>query len=253
MKGSSEKSILFLFLVLIMLAGTAPAERIPRFHLDIESGAARLRYCDVQIPKSTGTRISFAEELQNDYEFFVRGRLTYFLNKGNALSLLVAPLTLHSSGSVDREVILEGESFPPNIPLEAGFTFNSYRLSYEHFWFVGDNTRLGLGVTAKVRDAAISIEDSTHISEKTNIGFVPLIKFSVVWKFMRPFALIIDGDALGAPQGRAEDLSVALQGDINDKISLKAGYRLLEGGSDIEEVYSFTWIDYLFGGVVLQF
>lgn len=225
----------------------------PRFIVDIESGTAQLRYCDVQIPKSTGTRISFAEELENEWEFFVRGRVTYFLNQTNSFSLLVAPLTLHSSGSVDRDIVLEGETFPRNMPLEAVFRFDSYRLSYEHFWMVGENTRLGLGITAKVRDAAISIADANHISEKTNTGFVPLIKFSVVWNFLRPFTLIIDGDALGAPQGRAEDLSLALQGDLNERISLKAGYRILEGGSDIEEVYSFTWIDYLFGGALLRF
>ncbi len=152
-----------------------------------------------------------------------------------------------------REIIFEGESFAPNTTLNTVYKFNSYRLTYEHFWFLGDNVRFALGASAKIRDAAISVADSSKISEKTDLGFVPLIKFSFAWRFMEPLSLILDGDALGAPQGRAEDISLSFQGDVSDKLSLKAGYRVLEGGSDVEEVYSFTWVDYLFGGFVFRF
>jgi hypothetical protein len=169
------------------------------------------------------------------------------------LSVLIAPLTLKGTGSVDREVVFEGESFAPNVTLNTVYKFNSYRLTYEHFWFVGDKVRLGLGASAKIRDAAISIADSSKISEKTDLGFVPLIKFSFLWRFVDPVSLILDGDALGAPQGRAADISLSLQGNVGDQLALKAGYRVLEGGSDVEQVYSFTWVNYLFGGFVFRF
>ena len=169
------------------------------------------------------------------------------------LSILIAPLTLEGTGNVDREVIFEGESFAPNATLNTVYKFNSYRLTYEHFWFVGQRLRFGLGVTAKVRDAAISIADSIKTSEKTDLGFVPLIKFSAAWNFADPLVLVLDGDALGAPQGRAEDISLSLRGDISDLLSLKLGYRVLEGGSDVEEVYSFTWVNYFFGGFSVRF
>jgi hypothetical protein len=239
--------------LLLLLVGVTFADTFNRFELDVESGMATVRYSDIQIPKSTGTLISFSEELETDPTFFIRGRFTYYFNKGNMLSILVAPLTLKAAGNVDREVIFEGESFAPNATLNTVYKFNSYRLTYEHFWFVGEKIRFGLGITAKVRDAAISIADSVKVSEKTDLGFVPLIKFSFVWNLVDPLALVLDGDALGAPEGRAEDIALSLRGDINDRLSLNLGYRVLEGGSDVEEVYSFTWVNYIFGGFILGF
>ena len=233
--------------------GMSFAESFNRFELDIESGMATVRYSDIQIPKSTGTLISFSDELETDPAFFIRGRFIYYFNKSNMLSILVAPLTFEATGNVDRDVVFEGESFAPNATLNTVYKFNSYRLTYEHFWFIGERLRLGLGVSAKIRDAAISIADSVKTSEKTDLGFVPLIKFSFVWNFADPLALVLDGDALGAPQGRAEDVALSLRGDVSDRLSLKLGYRVLEGGSDVEEVYSFTWVNYFFGGFSLYF
>ena len=224
-----------------------------RFRFDFESGRATAGYSDIRIPGTTGTLISFSEELETEPTMFIRGRFTWYFGRSNSLSILVAPLTLNASGSVDREVIFEGESFDPNVDLDGVFRFNSYRLSYQHYWFLGDNVDAGLGITAKIRDAAISLEDATRRSEKTNIGFVPLIRFSLVWRFISPFAFVLDGDALAAPQGRAEDISIAIQGDVTDRMSLRMGYRVLEGGSDVDEVYSFTWINFIFGGMLIEF
>jgi hypothetical protein len=237
----------------LLICSSVFADPTQRFELNVESGVAFVCYSDIQIPRSTGTLISFSDELETAPAFFVRGRFTYFFNKGNMISALIAPLTLHAQGSVDHEIIFEDSSFAPNAALNTVYMFNSYRLTYEHFWFVGDKLRFGLGATGKVRDAAISIADSSKISEKTDLGFVPLIKFSFAWRFMDPLALIMDGDALAAPQGRAEDISLSLQGDVSDRLSLSLGYRVLEGGSDVEEVYSFTWVNYLFGGFSLHF
>ncbi len=224
-----------------------------RYILEIESGVAFISYSDIQIPKSTGTLISFSDELETDPALFVRGRLTYYFNRSNMVSVLIAPLTLKGTGSVDHDVVFEGETFDPNVTLNTVYRFNSYRLSYEHFWFAGENFRFGLGVSAKMRDAAISIADSAKFSEKTDIGFVPLIKFSLAWNMLDRLTLVIDGDALAAPQGRAEDVSVSLLGDVDEVVSLKLGYRVLEGGSDVEAVYSFTWVNYLFAGAMIRF
>ena len=239
--------------IILLTTSFVFAGPVQHFELDVEAGVAFVSYSDIQIPRSTGTLISFSDELETDPAFFARGRFTYYFNRGNMISVLIAPLTLKAEGSVDRKVIFEGESFAPNAILNTIYRFNSYRLTYEHFWFAGDKFRFGLGVTAKIRDAGISMADSDKTSEKTNLGFVPLIKFSFAWRFMEPLVLILDGDALAAPQGRAEDVSLCLQGDVSDRFSLKLGYRVLEGGSDVEEVYSFTWVNYLFGGLSVYF
>lgn len=224
-----------------------------KIDLDIETGSCFLSYCDVQIPKSRGTRISFTDELTTNPAWFVRCRFTYFLNRQNSLSVLVAPLTLHGSGSLDHDIVFEGVTFPAHTDLNTGYRFNSYRLSYQHYWFLGTGKRLGLGATAKIRDAAISIRDSLNYSEKTNIGFVPIIRFSFLWQLTDPLTLLLEGDALAAPQGRAEDISFTLNYRLHKNILVKAGYRVLEGGSNVEAVYNFTWVNYLLGGLVLSF
>jgi hypothetical protein len=80
-------------LLFFLTFGVLFAESFNRFDLDIESGVAIVWYSDIQIPKSTGTLISFSEELETDPAFFIRGRFTYYFNKGNMLSILIAPLT----------------------------------------------------------------------------------------------------------------------------------------------------------------
>lgn len=245
------KTVVRRVFILLLCTGVAVGYSSTRFKFSFESGMATAGYSDIRIPGTTGTLISFSEELETDPTVFVRGRFTYYFGRSNSLSILYAPLTLNASGSVDREAIFEGESFDPNVELDGVFRFNSYRLTYQHYWFIGDKLDAGLGITAKIRDAAISLEDATHNSEKTNVGFVPLIRFTLAWRFAAPFAIILDGDALAAPQGRAEDIAIAIQGDITDRMSLRMGYRVLEGGSDVDEVYSFTWVNFFFGGFTL--
>ncbi len=241
-------SILFL-LFLVSVIYPYPTKG---FELDIESGVVLLSYSDVQIPKSTGTMISLSDELTTDPSFFIRGRLSYYFNQNHMVSVLIAPLRLEASGNIDREVVFEGVSFDPGVTLNSVYKFNSYRLTYQYFRYLSDNFYFGVGLTAKIRDALISIADSTHTSEKTDLGFVPLIKFNLTWYFLEPLALVLDGDALAAPQGRAEDVSLAIQGDLGKNAALKLGYRVLEGGSDVEAVYSFTWINYFFAGATLK-
>jgi hypothetical protein len=65
-------------------------------------------------------------------------------------------------------------------------------------------------------------------------------------------SFLLEGDALAAPQGRAEDVLVAAGYRLSDKISLKAGYRILEGGADNDEVYNFTLLSYAAVGIVIR-
>lgn len=240
-------------LFLLFFAWVLHAHPSKGFEFDIESGGMFVRYSDVQIPKSTGTLISLSDELETDPAFFIRGRLSYYFNKNHMISVLIAPLQLKASGNIDREVVFEGVSFDPNVTLNSVYKFNSYRFTYQYFRYLADDLYFGIGLSAKIRDALISIADSSRESEKTDLGFVPLIKFNLTWYFLEPLALVLDGDALAAPQGRAEDVSLALVGNINKNAALKLGYRVLEGGSDVEVVYSFTWINYVFAGATVRF
>jgi hypothetical protein len=81
---------------------------------------------------------------------------------------------------------------------------------------------------------------------------MPLINFYLNWGFAKNFGLLLEADALTAPQSRAEDIFAGFLYQPGDRLALKAGYRLLEGGSDNDEVYNFTWFNYLTGVVVCR-
>jgi hypothetical protein len=247
----------------LLVIGTAPplrseersqgrAEGRSRWRLELESGIVFSGYNDVRIPNETGTDISLTDDLETDPAPFVRVRVTAVFGDRHVLSALAAPLRLDATGSVDRAVNFEGVEFPAGAPLHARYRFDSYRLTYRYVLHKSERVAAGLGFTAKIRDAAVRITGAGEESEKPNTGFVPLINFSVRWSFARHVSLLFEGDALAAPQGRAEDVLAAFRYD-RGRIGLMLGYRLLEGGADVDEVYNFALLHYLVAGAGIQF
>ncbi len=224
-----------------------------QFDLDIETGAVFSGYNDVQIPGDEGTRFSLSEELSTDPTFFYRIRLFYDFGPRHHLGALYAPLSIESEGHLNRDIVFEGETFPAGTPLDATYRFNSYRLIYRYDFLRKEKVEAGIGFTAKIRDAEISVRGNGIESEKKNVGFVPIIHFRFLWMFIDKFAFLMDGDALAAPQGRAEDVLAALTVKVSDRIDCKIGYRILEGGADNDEVYNFALIHYASLGVSLHF
>jgi hypothetical protein len=85
------------------------------------------------------------------------------------------------------------------------------------------------------------------------LGFVPIINFKLAYKFGDKAGILIEGDALGAKQGRAEDITAALSYQFSDNVGFRAGYRLLEGGTNVDEVYHFALIHYAVLGFTYSF
>jgi hypothetical protein len=164
---------------------------------------------------------------------------------------LYAPLETVSSGNLPYEVFFEGVTFPANTDLKGTYKFNSYRLTYRYEIVKRPKFEFGLGFTAKIRDAKISLASAGLESEKANIGFVPIINFRMLWKLDEKFGILLEGDALAAPQGRAEDILIAATYRISGHLALKAGYRILEGGADNDEVYNFALFNYASAGIII--
>ena len=220
--------------------------------VDVESGIAFSGYNDVRIPGSTGSDISFTDDLETDASEFWRVRLGINLGQRHRLTLLVAPLRLDASGSVGRAIEYNGVTFSAGEAMRASYRFDSYRLTYSYNLVRSDRLDFDIGFTAKIRDAAIRIESDLRSSEKTNTGFVPLVNFSLDWSLGSRFGLLAEGDALAAPQGRAEDILVAPYANISDRVRFRIGYRLLEGGADNDEVYTFSLFHYFGAGLSLS-
>ena len=191
------------------------------------------------------------DDLVPKTKIFYRIRANYTIKKRHTISLLYAPLEVKSNGNLANAIVFEGVTFPANTDLAGTYKFNSYRLTYRYEIVLKPRFEFGLGFTAKIRDAKISLASADIESEKTNVGFVPIINFRALWKPTEKFGILLEGDALAAPQGRAEDVLIALSYRVSDRMGLKAGYRILEGGADNNEVYNFALFNYASAGLVI--
>jgi hypothetical protein len=249
MKTITKYSLLLIFLLYLFKTEKANAQ----IEIDLETGIVRTGYNDVRIPGNLGTFFSLKDDLTPDPKVFLRTRISYTIKSRHTLSVLYAPLKVYSRGSVPEKLLFEGLEFPANTELTGKYMFNSYRLTYRYTIVNRSRLEFGLGFTAKIRDASISLKSSDMTSVKTNVGFVPIINFRLLWKLNDNFGFILDGDALAAKQGRAEDVLVAASYKISENLGLRAGYRILEGGADNDEVYNFALFNYASLGLTLSF
>ncbi|MDA3885469.1 MAG: hypothetical protein PF638_07755 [Candidatus Delongbacteria bacterium] len=238
--------ILILMLILVNVV-------FGQFSIDVESGVAGTTYNDIRIPGDTGTSLSLKDDLKDESFIFFRARLNYTFAEKHTLSLLYAPLKIESHGTLDFDVNYRDSTFLSGEPIESIYQFNSYRLTYRYMWIQKEKFDFGIGFTAKIRDAYIKLENDDTKAGKENIGFVPILNFWFDYRFTDKLSLLIEGDALAAPQGRAEDVLSALTYNISDKYKFKMGYRILEGGADNDEVYTFSLINYFVLGFIAEF
>jgi len=210
-------------------------------------------YNNVQIPKETGTKFSLSEELSTNSSPFFRVRIGFRIKDKHNVYFLAAPFRLKAEGTIDKLLKFNEEDFSANTPLMAEYRFNSYRITYRYDFLKDENWKIGIGFTAKIRDASISVEGGNNYTEKANRGFVPLINFYIERNINDRFSLLFEGDALAAPQGRAEDILIATLYKINKNVMLKGGYRILEGGANVKEVYNFALVNYIAFGFIFTF
>jgi hypothetical protein len=238
---------------LLVLALVAPA--VAHWYVDVEAGPVFSGYNDVRIPGDTGTLFSLTEDLHARTALGFRARLSKTFGDRHWVSVLVAPLRVESRGTLDQDVVFAGARFIAGEELKALYRFDSYRLTYRYGLVRTRRFRLDLGLTAKVRDAEISLNYVFVLVpgvSKTNTGFVPIISFRADWQLGPRLGLVLDGDALGVPQGRAEDVTAALRVGLSDRVDARVGYRVLEGGSDVDEVYGFALFHYAVAGITVR-
>lgn len=234
----------------LMIAALASAQGF----VDVEGGPAFTGYNDLAIPASTGTRISLKDGIVSDPALSVRVRLGYTFFGRHTVSFLYSPLTVHGSGVLDTDITYQGKTFLNGSTVESVYRFDSYRLTYRYAFIATDALNVAAGLTGKVRSADIAIMGDSGYAHRVDLGVVPLINFAVRWNFAGPFSLLLDGDALVSPYGRAEDVLAALQYSCSDRATLRLGYRVLEGGADGGgNVYTFALFHYVMAGIAVTF
>lgn len=241
-------------LVVASQAPAAHAAEAPRYTVRIEGGPAWQSLNDVQIPNdASGTRFSLYDLAGSGPWPAARVYLTWRTGERHALRVLAAPFSITETGIPGRAIDFAGATYASNVPVEATYQFNSYRLSYRYRLYEGGRWTWWTGFTAKVRDAKIELTQGSTTSRKTDLGFVPLLHLAGDWRFSPGWRLGLDADALAGGPGRAEDVAVTLGRDLGDAWTVTAGYRTVEGGADVDEVYAFAWLHYAVVGIERRF
>ena len=241
-------------ILLVLLAiSLAPVPALAGVETDVEAGVVFSGRNDTRIPGRGGSDLSLVHDLSTSPGPAFRLRLGYRIADRHLITALYAPLQLNARGTAKRDVHFAGGTYPAGTPILAVYRFDSYRLTYRYSFVRSDGLDVAAGLTGKIRDAETSLYGA-EARRKTNTGFVPLVNLHLAW---RPnngaFGLLVDADALAAPQGRAEDVLLAATWRARDGIDLRLGYRMLEGGADNDEVYSFAWFHYVVAGLGLTF
>lgn len=231
----------------------APASE-SRFIVELEGGPAWQSRNDVQVPNdATGTRIALDEVIGGGpfpaFRLYAEARP----GRRHGIRLLAAPFSVDGTGLLPETTGFNGETFAAGVPTDASYRFDSYRLTYRYRLVSNPKWRVDLGLTAKIRSAEISLRQEGTESAYSNVGFVPLIHAAAAWHPAPGWSLAVDADGAAATQGRAFDVSVKLYRDLSERWSVSAGYRTLEGGADVEDVYTFAWLHYLTLSVVYRF
>jgi hypothetical protein len=224
-----------------------------QWSLDLESGFPFEGYNDVRIPNGTGTSFSFTDdfELQGPVIPF-RLVIGFTYSEKNHLFALFAPLGLHYEGIAPYDISFQQSLFSDGQQIEGFYKFNSYRLGYRRDLIRSDRWTFGLGFTAKIRDAQVKLSSNGMSDQKDDLGFVPLLHIFAAYQFDR-WMLYLDGDGLAGGPGRAFDFFLGGRTGITDNLSAKLGYRILEGGADVSEVYNFTLINFAAAGLSWEF
>ena len=247
---------LFSSIIICVLAASGPAaaQDDSRFSLELEAGPAWQSRNTVQIPNiELGTRFSLKDLVGAGPWAAGRVYFTWNINRKHSLRLLAAPLSYTEGGTFDEEVNFAGEAYEPGVPTEATYQFNSWRVGYRWRFKDGERWTMWLGFTAKIRDAKIALSQGDTSSEDTDVGFVPLLSFAANYRFTDRWYVLFDFEGLAGGPGRAVDLALKIGYDINDRWGVTAGYRTVEGGADIEEVYNFAWFQYAVVSGVFRF
>ena len=227
------------------VSAQAPEQSPTPWIFEFEGGPVWQSYNDVEIPNDgSATRFSLQDLAGSGPWGAGRLYVTWNPSERHGFRLLLAPLTIEATGVPGEPLDFAGATYQAGEPTQARYTFNSYRLSYRYRFHQGTRMTAWIGFTGKIRDAVTSLDQGAVSSRKTNVGFVPLLHLAGDWRMAPRWTASLDIDALAGGPGRAEDAALELGYDVSERWTVQAGYRMVEGGADVEEVYAFAWLHY---------
>ncbi len=235
----------------VMLLGLI-AQAYSQASLDMSAGFVAQTYNKVQIPNQEGTAFDLYKDFQiQGPVLYYSLKLGYSFREKNHLFLLYAPLSVNYEGDAPFDIRFQNTTFLQGQNVNAHYKFNSYRVTYRRDVYSSEKWLLGIGVTAKIRDAEIRLTEADKSDKKDDFGFVPLLNIYAEYN-LHNWALFFEGDGLAGGPGRAFDLYLGGKVPVNDRLIIKAAYRMVEGGADVPAVYNFTMLHFANLGLIIK-
>lgn len=243
------------FLLLIFIASTLPINAQSEWQLRLMPQAAFGGRNTVQRPNNEeGTRVFLNDDYSRKHSatFSPRIELEYSYKRHHAMATAML-LGDQFEGIATEDIRYDDVLFLKGTDIEAHYRFNTYRLTYRYRIVERPRFNFELGATVLLRQAYISFEDAARESKFKNIGVAPLVSYYIEWKATEAMSLLSYGDAFAVKAGRAEDIFAGVKYRFTPMLSAMAGYRLLEGGSDSDRVYTMSAFHYVTLGVGFDF
>ena len=174
------------------------------------------------------------------------------LNEKHHLRFLIAPLSIDETGTTSQPIVFRDTTFAPG-PIDVKYRFDSYRASYRYVFYERERWTWSGGGTLNIRDAEVRLQQGTLSRVRKNTGVVPLLALEGEWRFAPGWYGLLDFEGLAAPQGRAIDVALKLGYDVTPNISVAGGYRILDGGADNDDLYTFARFDSAVLGLTWRF
>jgi hypothetical protein len=227
----------------LLFAPLFPAVAAAQPWAELEIGPSWQGRNDVRIPGDSGTRFSLTDDLEPEVRLYGRAHLGWDIDR-HRVFLTAAPVRASSEGSFDRPVRFRDHTFAPGGTVKGDYKFNTYRATYRYLVVQHSAVDVGLGATLLLRDAHIRLDDGSVSRTKKNLGAVPLVRLELRVKMLEWLHLGLDADGLWSRRGRAFDVLSALHFPAWEHVSPYLGYRFIEGGSDVDEVYNFALLHF---------
>jgi hypothetical protein len=241
-----------LILLFAAVAASAQTTTPGRVGLTVEGLNVWQQRNDVRIPPDTGTEFSLVDLVGSARTPSMRVEATVDVTERQHIRLVYAPLQLTGRGTPALPIAFAGTTFA-SAPTDAVYKFNSYRATWSYRVHHGRTWTWRLGLTGFVRDARIALTQTDRTAEDTDVGFVPLGHVSADARLAERWSAALVLDASAAPQGRAIDFAATLEYRPAPRWTVFGGYRTIEGGADVDAVYTFAWLNAIVGGVGVRF
>lgn len=237
-----ETVILTATLVLAARTTTANAQPAPRFGVTLEGANVWSARNDVRIPPDGGTDFSIVELIGSAPTPTLRAEATVAIAAKHELRVVYAPLRITGRGTPDGPIAFAGGLFAP-VATSAEYEFTNYRATYRYRVYDGATWRWQIGFTGFVRDARIALQQPGVAAEDTDVGFVPLGHVKGQARLGNRWGYTLEIDGAAAPQGRAFDIRTTVDYHPTPRWTIAAGYRTIEGGADVDAVFTFAWLN----------